>query len=102
MRLGSSFTGWLKPITTTPLETRTRVVTGSSKVKDRRPNPARIASARKLAVAALLRTEQRVGLLLDALEAKTVDRSVLSAEQVRALREHSNAELRARARKLLP
>jgi putative membrane-bound dehydrogenase-like protein len=56
---------------------------------------------RKFAVEALLRTEARAEALLDALEAGKVSRDVLTAEQAKALREHKDAKLRERARRLL-
>ncbi len=59
------------------------------------------ASNRKLAVEALLRTPERITALLDAIEAKRVDQSILSAEQVKTLRSAKDAALRARVEKLL-
>jgi hypothetical protein len=59
------------------------------------------AGNRKLALDALLRTDERAGALLDALEAGKVKRGQLSAEQVKALKGHRNEKLRARAVKLL-
>jgi hypothetical protein len=56
---------------------------------------------RKLAVDALLQTEKRTAALLDALEAGKVRREWLSDAQVKALRQHGNEALRARARKVL-
>jgi putative membrane-bound dehydrogenase-like protein len=56
---------------------------------------------RRLAVDALLRTEERTAALLHALEAGKVKREQLSEPQVSALRQHSNAALRERANKLL-
>jgi putative membrane-bound dehydrogenase-like protein len=56
---------------------------------------------RKLAVDALLRTDDRTTALLDALQAGKVSRALLSAGQVKALRQHKNQALRARAEKVL-
>ena len=56
---------------------------------------------RKLALDGLLRDAARVTALLDALEAKRVDRAVLAPEQVKRLREHENAPLRERAHQVL-
>ncbi len=56
---------------------------------------------RKLAVDALLRTEARTATLLDALEQGKVQSGQLSPDQVKALREHKNQQLRARAEKVL-
>jgi putative membrane-bound dehydrogenase-like protein len=58
-------------------------------------------SNRKLAIEALLRTEARTDALLDALEAGTVKKAMLVADQQKALRGHKNAKVRQRARKLL-
>jgi putative membrane-bound dehydrogenase-like protein len=56
---------------------------------------------RKLAIDALLRTDGRTTALLDALEAGKIKRALLTPAQVKALREHRNKALRARAVKLL-
>jgi putative membrane-bound dehydrogenase-like protein len=56
---------------------------------------------RKFAVEALLRTDARAAALLDALEAGTVKKDVLAKEHVEALRQHKDAKLRERARKVL-
>jgi hypothetical protein len=56
---------------------------------------------RKLAVDALLRTEARTAALLNALEQDRLKRDQLSESQVKALREHKDDKLRARAEKVL-
>jgi putative heme-binding domain-containing protein len=56
---------------------------------------------RKLAVDALLRTDDRTTALLDALQAGKVKRTELTTAQVKALRNHKNRAVRARAEKLL-
>jgi putative membrane-bound dehydrogenase-like protein len=56
---------------------------------------------RKLAVDALLRTDDRTTALLDALQAGKVKRALLSDAQVKALRNHKNRALRNRADKML-
>ena len=60
------------------------------------------ATNRKLAIDALLRTDERTAALLDALEQQRVQPSVLNADQVKALRSSKNATLRERAAKVLP
>jgi putative membrane-bound dehydrogenase-like protein len=60
------------------------------------------AGNRKLAVDALLRTEGRTSALLDALEQGQIGPAQLSDDQRKALKDHANESLRARAAKLLP
>jgi putative membrane-bound dehydrogenase-like protein len=57
---------------------------------------------RKLAIDALLRADARTAALLDALEQGKVKPDQLSEAQVKALREHKDEKLRARAGKVLP
>src|SRR5262249_5706313 len=59
-------------------------------------------SNRTLALDALLRTNARIGALLDAIAAGKVAPAQLSASQVRTLRELSDESLRLRAQKLIP
>ncbi|MFN0051567.1 MAG: hypothetical protein ACKV0T_05210, partial [Planctomycetales bacterium] len=56
---------------------------------------------RRLAIDALLRTDQRTAALLDALQSKQLQPSALSDAQRRALREHKQPRLRERALRLL-
>jgi hypothetical protein len=59
------------------------------------------AGNRALAIDALMRSDERSGALIDALQAGKVKRALLSDAQVKRLREHNNPTLRARARKVL-
>lgn len=59
-------------------------------------------SNRHLALSLLLRDVQRMDLLLDALQEGKLKRESLAAEQIEALRSAPQADLRARARALLP
>jgi putative heme-binding domain-containing protein len=52
---------------------------------------------RKLAVAALMRTDERILKLIDAIVADTIPASALDREQVASLRQHKNSALRRRA-----
>jgi hypothetical protein len=63
--------------------------------------PGLSAGNRTLAVDGLLRSAARTKLLLDAVEAGKLKRDQLNDAQVKRLREHADAELRARAGKLL-
>lgn len=60
------------------------------------------AENRGIAISALLRTEQRVASLLNAIEQKQVLPTVLNDAQQKRLRENKNETLRARALQLLP
>jgi putative membrane-bound dehydrogenase-like protein len=57
---------------------------------------------RQIAVSALLRTDERAGALIEALEKMRVAPTALSDAQRKALRELKNEKLRARALRLLP
>lgn len=63
------------------------------------PNLAK--SSRPLALDALLRTNDRVNLLLDAIAAGQISRADLGPDRIQILTNHSNPDLRARARQLL-
>jgi hypothetical protein len=56
---------------------------------------------RKLAVAALLRTDGRAAALVEALEAGKVTKAMLAPEHRQALLSHKDEALRLRATKLL-
>ncbi len=56
---------------------------------------------RKLALEALLRTDERTSALLDAIENRAVMTAWLAEGHKKALREHANEKLRSRAHKLL-
>ncbi|MFN8708303.1 MAG: hypothetical protein ACK50J_16625, partial [Planctomyces sp.] len=57
---------------------------------------------RSLALDAMLRTGPRINRLLNFVEAGTIKSTDLGDERVRKIREHSDAQIRARAEKLFP
>jgi hypothetical protein len=58
------------------------------------------AGNRKLAIEALLRSSERIAMMLDQLEAKSIPLDALSKDQVKRLKSHQDTAIRDRAAKL--